>query len=310
MTARLARLLWLLWAIVCGPAAVAAADRATSCPPPLPGTKSTDPARDRGLLWRATRDGRSVYLYGTLHVGKPAWRRFGPQLGAAWRASDLLALEIDPDDPVLLQAMTAARPSQPLPDALQQRLLQAYDRACLPAASMAALHPLLQAAMLGVLDARWLGMDTGYAREQLLVDQAHREGRRIVALETPAQQLRALVPDDEAAARALLDQSLQQLESAASRRVLAQLAAAWEQGDLATLEDYGLWCQCADSEADRALLRRLNDERNPALADAIEALHRQGRRVFAAVGALHMTGPQALPRLLALRGFEVQRVPY
>ena len=57
-------------------------------------------------------------------------------------------------------------------------------------------------------------------------------------------------------------------------------------------------------------MRRLNDERNPPLADGIEALHRQGRRIFAAVGALHMTGPQSLPRLLAARGFKVERVPF
>ena len=57
-------------------------------------------------------------------------------------------------------------------------------------------------------------------------------------------------------------------------------------------------------------MRKLNDERNPALADGIEAQHRQGKRVFAAVGALHMTGPQALPLLLAQRGFKVERVRF
>ena len=57
-------------------------------------------------------------------------------------------------------------------------------------------------------------------------------------------------------------------------------------------------------------MRRLNDERNPALADGIEAQHRRGRRVLAAVGALHMTGPQALPVLLAQRGFKVERVGF
>ena len=35
----------------------------------------------------------------------------------------------------------------------------------------------------------------------------------------------------------------------------------------------------------------------------IDALHREGRRVFAAVGSLHMTGAQALPKLMAARGY-------
>ena len=56
-------------------------------------------------------------------------------------------------------------------------------------------------------------------------------------------------------------------------------------------------------------MRRLKVDRNPALADRIAALHIQGHRVFAAVGALHMTGPMTLPRLLAARGFSVERSP-
>jgi uncharacterized protein YbaP (TraB family) len=62
------------------------------------------------------------------------------------------------------------------------------------------------------------------------------------------------------------------------------------------------------SEAERAQLRRLNDARNPFLAERIDALITQGHRLFAAVGALHMTGPQALPRLLEQRGYRLERL--
>src|SRR5690349_14955524 len=30
-------------------------------------------ARDRGMLWRLTKDGRTSHLYGTLHVGRLEW---------------------------------------------------------------------------------------------------------------------------------------------------------------------------------------------------------------------------------------------
>ena len=278
--------------------------------PPTAGATAGTPARDRGLLWRATRDGRSSYLFGTLHVGKPAWRQLGPQVSAALRASDVLALEIDPSDPDLLKAMAELRPPQELPTALQQRLDKAFERACVAADSLATLHPVLQATTLTVLEARWFGMDPGYALEQTLSAQARTLGRRVVSLETVAQQTAALVPDDEAEARTLLDQSLQQIEDESARRVLRRLAAAWEQGDLATLEDYAKWCECVANEIEQNFLRHLNDDRNPLLADGIEAQHRLGKRVFAAVGALHMTGPQSLPTLLAKRGFRVERVAF
>jgi len=293
--------------------AAALAQSATACPPMLPSATKADAggnARDRGLLWRLTRDGRTSYLYGTLHIGKPAWRRLGPQLKAALRATDVLALEIDPSDPALLAALADLRHGAELPAALAERLKRAFQRACVAPESLADLHPVLQATTLTVLEARWLGMDSTHALEQVLGAEARALGSRVVSLETVAQQKAALVPDNDPEAQAVIGQTLQQLEDNSARRVMARLAAAWEAGDLAALDDYAAWCECIADEEDRAAMRRLNDERNPRLADGIEAQHRQGRRVFAAVGALHMTGPQSLPRLLAERGFKVERVPF
>ncbi|CAD5370325.1 conserved exported hypothetical protein [Rubrivivax sp. A210] len=311
MRARQHLVRWLALALLAW-AIDATAAEAPRCPPTVTATATdaTAPARDRGLLWRITRDGRASYLFGTLHVGKPGWRRFGPQVSAALRAVDVLALEIDPGDPDLLKAMAELRPPQDLPPALQQRLARAFERACVAADSMATLHPVLQATSLTVLEARWFSLDPNFALEQALAAQARTLGRRVVSLETAAQQTQALVPDDEAEAQALLDQSLQQLEDGSARRVLQRLSAAWERGDLATLEDYEKWCECIASEAEREFLRQLNDERNPGLAAGIEAQHKLGRRVFAAVGALHFTGPQALQTLLARRGFRVERIVF
>lgn len=141
----------------------------------------------------------------------------------------------------------------------------------------------------------------------MLAEQARAGGLRVVALETAAQQTGALLLASDAETQALIDQTLRQLEDRSARRVLARLAAAWEKGDLAALEDYEHWCDCVASDGDRAYLRRLNDRRNPALATH-RSLASPGPAPLAAVGALHMTGPQSLPRLLAKQGFAVERV--
>ncbi|MDE2081446.1 MAG: TraB/GumN family protein [Burkholderiales bacterium] len=287
---------------------LAAAAAATVCPPQVPPAAAVP--RDRGLLWRITRDGHSSWLFGTLHVGKPAWRGFGPHLVAALQASDVLALEIDPDDPALAAALADTGPPPVLPPALKARLARAYVQACVAPEAMAGLHPVLQATTLTVLDARWLGMDANDAQEQLLLKRMRALGHPVVALETPAQQRAALVPTDPAEARAVLDQTLAQLEDGSGRRVLAHMARAWAAGDLQTLEHYDRWCECSNGQGERDFMRHLNDDRNPALADGIAALHARGLRVFAAVGALHMTGPQSLPRLLRERGFRVERVRF
>jgi uncharacterized protein YbaP (TraB family) len=119
-----------------------------------------------------------------------------------------------------------------------------------------------------------------------------------------------LLPSDPAEALNTLADSLTQLEDRSGRRVLARLARAWEWGDLHALSTYEAWCECATTDDERAFMRRLNDERNPALADGIAAQHHTGLRVFAAVGALHMTGRAGLPLLLAQRGFRVERIAF
>jgi uncharacterized protein YbaP (TraB family) len=277
------------------------------------------PGAGRGLLWRLQRDGRTSWLYGTLHVGRPGWERLGTQVLAALRASDTLAVEIDLDEPAVQadlaqrlreRTQAEARSANPLPPPLARRLQAAMARACLDGGELAGLPPLMQAATLTLADGRWLGLDAAYGQEPALAARARSRGLRVASLESPAQQLAALQPAvSPAELHRQLDTALRQLEDGRSRLALMRLAQFWARGDLQALERYEDWCGCAPTAADRQLLRQLNDGRNPALADAITARHAAGERVFAAVGALHMTGQQALPGLLAARGFRVQRVP-
>jgi uncharacterized protein len=280
-----------------------------ACPPPINTALAAVPL-DRGYLWRITRAGRQSFLFGTVHVGKPTWREWGPQTELALRASDTLALELDPSDPSLQTAILETPTPPPLGAERAARLQRAIQAACISALAMVGLHPVLQVSTLSVLESRWHGLAGDFASETLLVERARRLRQRVVALETAQLQKDALIPTDPAQVLALVDDGLLQVENQTTRRVLGRLVAAWETGDLAALESYPQWCECADSPADRAHLQRLNDARNPALARRIERLHQQGRRVFAAVGALHMTGPKALPHLLAARGFKVERVQF
>ena len=290
---------------------------APACPPqaqpPTPQQLQTAAAnaRDRGMLWRLTRDGRTSYLYGSIHVGKLDWAFPGPQLRAALAATDTLALEIDVGDPQMAARMQPPASLTPplLTPALRERLARQADAACVPRDLLAAQHPVMQVMTLTVLAARWQGLDPGYAQEFMLSGLARAGQRRVVSLESPESQLAVLIPHGAADAERLVVQMLDQLEQGAALRGIARLAAAWERGDLAELADYERWCDCVSSEDDRLQMQRLLDDRNPGLADGIEAQHRDGRKLFAAVGALHMTGAKALPTLMQQRGFTVQRVP-
>ena len=308
------RRLLLSLALLCG-AAQAAPPAPVACPPAasvptqvqLEAWAATAP--DRGVLWRLRRDGRESWLFGSLHVGRAEWTMPGPRLREAMQRAEVLALELDPTDPQTIAALGSVPvPSGLLNPALQQRLAARFDAACVPAQAMAGVHPLLQLGTLSVLEARWDGLDPGYGVEMVLLGWARAQGLPVVALESASEQLRALVPSDLAEARQGLEQGLQQLERQQVRTPLRRLTEAWARGDLAELQSYEQWCDCVHDEHDRRWLRRLNDERNGPLAERIAALHADGKRALVAVGALHMSGPQALPLLLARLGFEVERV--
>jgi uncharacterized protein YbaP (TraB family) len=306
----------ILLAIVAALLAPPAVGRA-ACPPvteapgPAQIQAAMQNARDHGFLWRISRLGRSSWLYGTLHVGKLEWLFPGPQVGAALRGADTLALEIDVTDPALRDRLAAgarAFPAWVPAPAMQRRIEHQIAAACVPNELFAGQHPLMQLMTLTVLAARWDGLDAAFGQEFALGGVARALQRPIVSLETPELQQRLLLDMSEADARQAVEQMLDQLDQGGARGVLARLAGAWERGDLAELEGYERWCDCVETDDDRAFLRRLNDDRNGALADHIDRLHRGGQRVFAAVGTLHMTGPRALPVLMAQRGYEVERI--
>jgi len=300
------------------------AQAAAACPPTaqLPTTEQVRSgmreARDHGFLWRLRRDGRVSFLYGTVHVARVEWMYPGPRVLRALNASDTVALELDLLDPdiqrrlggaVAAKAQGGGTPGSALPAEMQQRLQRQIEAECLPAQALAALSPEMQVVTLTTLAGRRDGLDPSYGIDIFLAGWAHAASKTVVSLETPELQIALLKADTEAERNEFVQGALAQLEAGQSRPMLRRMTQAWADGNLADFATYGEWCDCIKTDADSKAMARLLDDRNPALADAVAALHARGQRVFAAVGSLHMAGPMGLPALLAQRGFQVERLP-
>ncbi|HTJ05197.1 MAG TPA: TraB/GumN family protein [Caldimonas sp.] len=290
-----------------------------SCPPeptPLDAARlerGMRTATDHGFLWRIRRDGRTSYLYGTIHIARAEWMFPGPRTMAALATSDTVALEIDMLDPDMQTRIAAALRRQSataLPAPLAERLERRFVAECIDAATMRTLAPEFQIATLTVLAARRDGLHPAYAIDTVLAGIARSLDKATVSLETPELQAATLQMSSAAETIEFVTAGLDELESGRARPLLVRLAKAWSTGDLAAIEGYESWCDCLNTAAEREAMKRMLDDRNPALADAIAKLHAGGETVFAAVGSLHMIGPNGLPALLARRGFSVEAVRF
>jgi hypothetical protein len=268
-------------------------------------------ARDRGVLWRVSKDGRTHHLYGTIHVGTLDWMFPGPKLREAMMAAQVVALEIDPTDPSVQAAVARAgnMPRPELASALVERMKQQIERACLPPALHTA-HPMIQAITLILVEAMRANLRPEFAQELALAGFARARGVPVTSLETPERQIAALMPADPARIPTLMTRMLDQLEAGQSRRYLRRLTELWERGDLDELAGYERWCECVSTSEEKAMMAAINDDRNPQIADKITELHANGKVLLVAVGALHMTGPKSLTSLLTGRGFSVERVAF
>jgi uncharacterized protein YbaP (TraB family) len=290
-----------------------------ACPPPL--SKPT-PAqlqeevrrrRDRGALWRFEKDGRHGYLYGTIHLGKLEWLVLGPLVMQALLESEVVALELIPNSATgaELQSQTSLlRNTTVLPASLLDRVLRLAAKACVSWEWLQANSPTGILMTLAQLDWRWRGLYVELASEVFLDWHARHTAKEMVSLETIAIQRDALMgwaPDNSLASA---ERRVSAIESGKNQRVTERAAEAWAAGDLSRLENVSAWCECDDDADARVFLERAIVARNPGLASRIEEVHRGGKRVFAAIGALHTVGDQSVPRLLAARGFTVERLAY
>jgi hypothetical protein len=299
-------------------AALGGAPARADCPPAAvaPDTQAIQQgmaqAQNHGFLWTLDRQGHRSWLYGTIHAAQQAWMYPGPAVVQALGRTRRLVVEMDLSDPATLETvkhLARQTPDRALPPALEARLQKQEDAACLGRA-LRDWRPEMRVTTLSVMSLRDEGLDPAWGVDAMLIGIAKGLHLPVTPLETPAQQMTALLQPRRAAMEELVRSSLDEMDRGEDRRTLRRLAQAWAEGRLDELETYPQWCECVNTPLEKAMMRRLLNDRNGPMADKIARLHRGQGGLFVAVGSLHMVGPQGLPALLAARGFTVTRVSW
>jgi uncharacterized protein YbaP (TraB family) len=275
------------------------------------------------FLWRAespTRPDISLYLLGSIHVGKEDLYPLDPAVESAFTRSETLAVEADIDAVKRTELMGAINEIAVLPagETLKHKVSpQTWDKLLaylgeegMSPLAFSRLRPWWAAmtiAMQRVLASGEVTASLGIDRHFL--DRAAAKGKAVVEVESVEQQLRVMssMPDD--AQEHMLVETLE--EGANPLEIMDEVEGifeAWLAGDAAAMQQISLPDE-DDPEAEWVIHEYIGVRRNRAMVERIEELLETHSSLFVVVGAAHLVGEQGLVALFEQRGYILTQLP-
>ncbi|HRE44087.1 MAG TPA: TraB/GumN family protein [Terricaulis sp.] len=278
---------------------------------------TTTGAQDYGTgpaLYVARDADSTMYLYGTIHLRRAGEPWGGAHVDAAlneaetvWTETEInAAAEANAQQAALRLGMAPA--DQPLSSWLtedeQARLSALYTRLGLPAGALEPMRPWLASLTLSVIPMLQAGFDPQAGVDRAISAWTQANGREARWFETAEQQIGFFAGLSDEAQKEMLIYSIDEAESAGE--LVEAMTAAWETGDMQTLEALVIGEMRGDfPEAYEAMFTR----RNAAWVDVLTQELAGSGVDFVAVGAGHLVGPESVIEMLRARGVTVERIP-
>jgi uncharacterized protein YbaP (TraB family) len=296
------------------PAAISDAERSRI-------VRQIDAIGRRGFLYEVTQAandsvrGKRLFLYGTIHIGRPGGEPFNLPVIEALRQSWRLALEADPTDSDaarhLVQQLGQYGDGDGLerhvPPPLMARVEAFGEKAGMPSGRIGRFKPWLLANMVALKQISTSGLDPDLGSELYLAGFARGVGIPIVEIEGMENQFRLLAALPDPLQAAQLGEALDDIEGGDARDDSRALFELWLTGDAAAGTSLVALMheQAADRVFERYFVKTLIDDRNRSMADKAENYLERPGNTFFAVGSLHLFGESGLIRELERRGYRV-----
>jgi uncharacterized protein len=279
----------------------------------------------RGNYWRATKDGQEVSLVGTYHLDDPRHEGLMRAIGPALDRASVLLVEAGSKEEAELMALLARDPAailapegptlaETLPDAEWQRLAQAMRDRGIPPFMASRFRAWYVTMLLSVPPCALKAAAAGNGLDKRVIARAEAQGVPVMALE-PFDTALKLFDKMDAEAQVAMIRSTLALEDQAEDQ-MATLSATyfgqesrliWEYSRFAARDLPGMTPDKVDAEF-AAMEEALMSARNRGWIPVIEAAATEGP-VFAAFGALHLSGHQGVLALLQAQGWTIERLP-
>jgi uncharacterized protein YbaP (TraB family) len=271
------------------------------------------PAAADPAAWRIDGpSGGELVLLGSMHLLREADYPLPASVDALYEHADLVVMEIDLDDldAAALQSELLAAALLPsgtvLRDVLDPEIYRGSERLArelgVDLAPLERLEPWLVALTLLDVGVRRLGFQAERGLEQYVLGQARRDDKEVLGLEPVSTQVAIFDGLAPAAQQELLEQTLQELDTAGT--TMSEMATAWREGKLDVLA-HGL---LKEFESFPELYATLVTDRNTDWVGKLEALLDDRRHYLVVVGALHLVGHDSVIEMLEARGHTVTRI--
>ena len=262
-----------------------------------------DQGPDRALFWSIQKNGLPAgYLLGTIHSEDPRVLDFSEDFLEKLRANKVFAMELVPDLHTLerLTKYMYYPPGKSLESVIGEERYRALESALssyqVPEKLLNRLKPWAAMMTLSTPPPK-----TGFFMDMSLSLRASGSGLEVIGLETLEQQLSFLENMPMPMQLSLLDQAI--AESGQVAEVHNQMVNAYLENDLETLQalsDEQL--QTVGKGARDYFIEAGIHKRNHRMATAL-LRQLENKRVFVAVGALHLPGEEGLLNILRENGF-------
>lgn len=311
-------IVFVIYVVLSLSAAFAQAGNATRIDPARPAISSPQkisPAL-RGALYRVDYRGHTCYLFGTVHIGQTAFYPLEPQVMRALKNADKLVIEIDIRNAAAFQKALVQHGLYADGQTLDQHLSadslaslkEALQRNGIAFENVARMKPWMVANLLLVQEMARSGFPAEQGLETYFLSVAEKQRKSVAELETADYQLSLFDKLNEAQQEDYLRENLHDLADGSAIKKTVALIDAWRHADGKKMEALMQEMLDDDSASSRFIEDVLLNQRNPGMADKVEALIKNDRAAFVAVGALHLLGDKGIPNLLKQRGYTVEKL--
>ncbi|WCN08441.1 TraB/GumN family protein [Marinomonas mediterranea] len=274
-------------------------------------------AEYKAFLWKAQYQRNTVFIAGSIHALSKDFYPLPPNLLNAFKQSQRLAVELDPNeiDPYeaqqLVQSKMWLKEGRSLDQFLSTKhLAQLKEISALtntPYTRQLKTRPWMLIENLTQYQIKESGYDVAFGVDNYFLTQAKAQNMPILELESLNDQISAIADVPFDAQLAALTISLDDLHD---ESYLPTMTSLWREGKDDELYQF-VYSDVEKTPSVAPMMTSLLDDRNQHMADIIGIYLNQPNTLptttFVVVGALHLSGPNSVIQLLTQKGFYIQR---